>query len=261
MRCTGLRALLTGVDLRSHTNPEPYFEWSLCMLPVSDDNPTRGPAPINTIIIILNFMVFALQVFYGDAFVLRWAFIPARLTAFLSGNEGLQVILTIFSAMFMHGGIAHILGNMLFLWIFGDNIEDQFGHVQYLAFYLFCGIAATFTQYAIDPNSPIPNLGASGAIAGVLGAYLLMFPRVRVNLFVWPLSVLLAIFTRSPYLRLPAWLMLGLWFAMQLLLGVRGLSMISEGGVAFWAHIGGFVAGVVLTLFLRPSRRRALASV
>ncbi|MDQ2999239.1 MAG: rhomboid family intramembrane serine protease [Chloroflexota bacterium] len=174
------------------------------MLPVNDENPTRGPSPINIIIIILNFTVFALQVFYGEAFVLRWAFTPARLIAFLNGNESPQVLLTIFSAMFMHGGIAHILGNMLFLWIFGDNIEDQFGHLKYLAFYLFCGIVATFTQYGIDPSSPIPNLGASGAIAGVLGAYLLMFPRVRVNLFVWPLSVLLAIFTRSPYLRLPA---------------------------------------------------------
>src|SRR3954463_12777143 len=102
--------------------------------------------------------------FYGDAFVLRWAFTPARLAAFLSGNESLQVLLTIFSAMFMHGGIAHILGNMLFLWIFGDNVEDQFGHLRYLAFYLICGIVATFTQYGVDPRSPIPNLGASGAI-------------------------------------------------------------------------------------------------
>jgi membrane associated rhomboid family serine protease len=227
------------------------------MLPVNDENPRRGPAPINIIIIILNFIVFALQVFYGDAFVLNWAFIPARLSAFLSGKESLQILLTIFSAMFMHGGIAHILSNMLFLWIFGDNIEDQFGHLQYLAFYLICGIAATFTQYVIDPSSPIPNLGASGAIAGVLGAYLLMFPRVRVNLFVWPLSVLLAILTRSPYLRLPAWLLLGLWFAMQLLLGVQGLDNMGEGGVAFWAHIGGFVAGIVLALVFQLGRRRA----
>jgi membrane associated rhomboid family serine protease len=225
------------------------------MLPVNDENPTRGPSPINIAIIILNFIVFAFQVFYGELFVLNWAFTPARLTAFLSGNESPQILLTVFSAMFMHGGIAHILGNMLFLWIFGDNVEDQFGHLRYLAFYLFCGIVATLTQYRIDPSSPIPNLGASGAIAGVLGAYLLMFPRARVNFFVWPLSVLLAIFTRSPYLRIPAWLMLGLWFAMQLLLGVERLSDMGEGGVAFWAHIGGFVAGVLLTLFLRRSRR------
>src|SRR5512138_2604717 len=177
---------------------------SLYMLPVNDENPTRGPAPINIAIIILNFIVFALQVFNGDAFTLQWAFTPSRLTAFLSGNGSPQVLLTIVSALFMHGGIAHILGNMLFLWIFGDNIEDQFGHLHYLTFYLICGIAATFTQYAIDPSSPIPNLGASGAIAGVMGAYLLMFPRARVNFFVWPLSVLLAIFTRSPYLRIPA---------------------------------------------------------
>jgi membrane associated rhomboid family serine protease len=227
------------------------------MLPVNDENPRRGPAPINIIIIILNFIVFVLQVFYGESFVLDWAFTPARLSAFLSGNASPLVILTIFSAMFMHGSIAHILGNMLFLWIFGDNVEDQFGHLRYLAFYLFCGIAATFTQYGIDPGSPVPNLGASGAIAGVLGAYLLMFPRVRVNLFVWPLSVLLAIFTRSPYLRIPAWLMLGLWFAMQLLLGVEGLSNMGEGGVAFWAHIGGFIAGLVLTFVLRGFTRTA----
>jgi membrane associated rhomboid family serine protease len=230
------------------------------MFPVNDENPTRGPAPINILIIILNFIVFALQIFGGDAFVLSWAFIPARLSAFLSGNESPQALLTIFSAMFMHGGIAHILGNMLFLWIFGDNVEDQFGHLRYLIFYLVCGVVATFAQYIIDPSSPIPNLGASGAIAGVLGAYLLMFPRARVNLFVWPLSVLLAIFTRSPYLRLPAWLLLGLWFAMQVWLGVEGLASMAEGGVAFWAHVGGFVAGVVLALFLRPSRTRVLAT-
>jgi membrane associated rhomboid family serine protease len=230
------------------------------MFPVNDENPTRGPAPINSIIIILNFIVFALQILYGDRFVLSWAFIPARLTAWLSGDASSQVLLTLFSAMFMHGGIAHLLGNMLFLWIFGDNVEDRFGHLRYLAFYLICGIVATFTQYGIDPNSPIPNLGASGAIAGALGAYLLMFPRARVNLFVWPLSVLLAIFTRSPYLRLPAWLMLGLWFAMQVLLGVEGLANMGAGGVAFWAHVGGFVAGVILALFLRHSRRRGLAA-
>jgi membrane associated rhomboid family serine protease len=229
------------------------------MLPVNDENPTHGPSPINIAIIILNFTVFALEVFLGDPFIVQWAFIPARLTAFLNGNEHPQALLTLFSAMFMHGGIAHLLGNMLFLWIFGDNIEDQFGHLQYLAFYLICGIAASFTQYAIDVGSPIPNLGASGAIAGVMGAYLLMFPRARVNFFVWPLSVLLAIFTRSPYLRIPAWLMLGLWFAGQVLLGVEGLANIAEGGVAFWAHVGGFVAGVVLALFLRPGRRRRLA--
>jgi membrane associated rhomboid family serine protease len=225
------------------------------MLPVNDENPRRGPAPINILIIILNFIVFALQVFNSDAFTLQWAFIPARLTAFLSGEESPQVLLTILSAMFMHGGIAHLLGNMLFLWIFGDNIEDQFGHRQYLAFYLICGIAATFTQYFIDTRSPIPNLGASGAIAGVMGAYLLMFPRARVNFFVWPLSVLLAIFTRSPYLRIPAWLMLILWFGMQVWLGVEGLANMSEGGVAFWAHVGGFVAGLVLAVFLHPGRR------
>jgi membrane associated rhomboid family serine protease len=230
------------------------------MLPVNDENPTRGPSPINIILIILNFSAFALQVFYGERFVVSWAFIPARLTAFLNGNASPQVLVTIFSAMFLHGGIAHILGNMLFLWIFGDNVEDQFGHLRYLVFYLVCGILATFAQYAIDPTSPIPNLGASGAIAGVLGAYLFMFPRVRVNLFVWPLSVLLAIFTRSPYLRLPAWLLLGLWFAMQVLLGVQGLADMSGGGVAFWAHVGGFVAGVVLMPFFRSRRRRVLVA-
>ena len=230
------------------------------MFPVHDENPTRGTAPINIALIILNFIVFALQVFYGDQFVMGWVFIPARLGRLLSGNDSLLVLLTIFSAMFMHGGIAHLLGNMLFLWIFGDNVEDQFGHLRYLAFYLICGIAATFTQYSVDPSSSIPNLGASGAIAGVMGAYLLMFPRAKVNFLVWPLSVLLAIFTRSPYLRLPAWLMLSLWFAMQLLLGVAGLSTMGEGGVAFWAHIGGFVAGVVLALFFRPRRRRALVA-
>jgi membrane associated rhomboid family serine protease len=146
--------------------------------------------------------------------------------------------------MFLHGGWMHLLGNMLFLWIFGDNLEDEMGHLPYLAFYLLSGIAAGALQVASDPNSPVPMVGASGAIAGVMGAYLLLFPKARVDVFFF-----FIIFFRV--FPVPAWIMLGIWFALQVGSGV--MVRAEDGGVAHWAHAGGFVAGLVLAfpLWLR----------
>jgi membrane associated rhomboid family serine protease len=146
---------------------------------------------------------------------------------------------TVLTSMFMHGGWIHLLGNMWFLWIFGNNIEDAMGHARFAVFYLVCGVIAALTQVLVDPHSAVPMVGASGAISGVMGAYVLLFPRVRVHTLVW-----LGFFVTT--VTLPAYLMLGYWFAYQLLLGTVGVLAQVEGGTAFWAHIGGFLAGMAL---------------
>lgn len=219
------------------------------MIPVGDDNPTYRLPVVTKTLVVLNVVVFVLQMLLGTEFTLRFSFVPAKLTALLQGDGDLWVLTTMFTAMFMHGSFGHILGNMLFLWIFGDNVEDVFGRFPYLLFYLVCGLAATMTQYVTGVLSTVPNLGASGAISGVLGAYMLMFPAARVQLFIWPLSM---IFGTLP---IPALLWIGIWFLMQLFLGIQGLGQVTEGGVAFWAHIGGFVAGMALTPIM-PRRKR-----
>ena len=171
-----------------------------------------------------------------------WAFLPAR----FSGEPGADAV-TIITAMFMHGSWLHLFSNMLFLWIFGDNVEDRFGHLPFLIFYLLVGIAATFAQFAVTPNSSVPNVGASGAIAGVLGAYLIMFPQSRVN-------VLLG----RQIVAMPAIIVLGLWIVLQLFSGVGTIAYTDEtagqGGIAYMAHIGGFFAGLLLTFVFRGAR-------
>jgi len=216
------------------------------MLPIGDDNTGRRITPIVTYILIaLNVLVFFLELNNGEAFIQRWAFIPSRFLANPAGD-----FVTLFTSMFMHAGWAHLLGNMLYLWIFGDNVEDRLGHGLYFVFYILCGLAATFAQMAISLGSDVANVGASGAIAGVLGAYLIMFPRGRVNVllgrFVTPMSALIVI---------------GFWIVLQIFsqISVFSASSQGEGGVAYMAHIGGFVAGVVLT-FLLGANRRALPS-
>ena len=157
------------------------------------------------------------------------------------------IYLTLLSSMFMHGGLLHIGGNMLYLWIFGDNIEDEFGPFKFLAFYLLCGIAATLAQYYVSTRSAVPNVGASGAIAGVLAAYLLMFPGKRVNVLVY-----------NQVVAMPAMIVLGLWIVLQLVSGVGTIAATSQtadqGGVAYMAHVGGFVAGLALTFLFRGGR-------
>jgi membrane associated rhomboid family serine protease len=216
------------------------------MLPIGDDNSARRITPIVTYVLIaLNVLVFFLELNNGEAFIQRWAFIPSRFQSDPVGD-----IVTLFTSMFMHAGWAHLLGNMLYLWIFGDNVEDRLGHGLFLVFYLLCGLAATFAQMAISLGSDVANVGASGAIAGVLGAYLIMFPRGRVNVllgrFITPMSAIVVI---------------GFWVLLQIFSQISVFSAGSQdqGGVAYMAHIGGFVAGVVLT-FLLGRNRSALPS-
>jgi membrane associated rhomboid family serine protease len=228
----------------------------MALFPVASEQPTSRPAFANLTIIGLNIFVFLLELILGDSFINAWAFTPANLTAFLHGSGSFQAVLTIFTSMFMHGSFNHIFGNMLFLWVFGQAIENAFGSRPYTTFYLVCGVAANMAQYLIDPNSTVPNLGASGAIAGVMGGYLALYPTSTIDLFVWPLSL----FTHRD-IRLPAWLMLGLWFAVQVVLGLGGLNgAAAAGGVAFWAHIGGFITGFALALLVRPGQRRAFSA-
>ena len=212
------------------------------MFPIGDDNSARRSVPYVTYALVaINVLVFFLELNNGDAFIREWAFIPARFSADPATN-----IPTVFSAMFMHGGWLHLGGNMLYLWIFGDNVEDRFGHLKYLAFYLLAGIAATFAQYLFLPESNVPNVGASGAIAGVLGAYLLMFPHARVN-------VLLG---RS-VVAMPAIVVLGFWIVLQLVSGVGSIAYTDAdvGGIAYMAHVGGFVAGFLMAFVFRGAGR------
>lgn len=203
------------------------------MLPLGDDNSTRRTVPVVTYFLILaNFLVFLVELAGGDNFIYRWSFVPAY---FVSNPSGEWV--TIFTSMFMHAGWLHILGNMLYLFIFGDNVEDRMGHGRFLLFYLLCGVVATFAQMATDPASEVANLGASGAIAGVLASYLVLFPRQRVR-------VLLLSFV----IPLPAILVIGFWFLLQVF-SQAGSS--ATDGVAYMAHIGGFLAGLLLTFVFR----------
>src|SRR6266704_6611492 len=210
------------------------------MFPVGDDNSDRKIFPLVTYALIaLNVLFFFVEVSGGEAFVMRWAFVPRRFVA-----DPFADAPTLFSSMFMHAGWVHLGGNMLYLWIFGDNVEDRFGHIRFLIFYLLCGLAATGAQLFFSLESSVPNLGASGAIAGVLGAYVLMFPRGR---------VLVLLYTGIS--EVPALIVIGLWFALQLFSGVGSLASADRtgGGVAYMAHIGGFVAGLVLGILFRGS--------
>jgi membrane associated rhomboid family serine protease len=210
------------------------------MFPIGDDNSGRRLLPAVTYsLIAINVLVFFAEVLAGEDFIVAWSFVPARFLADPAGE-----FVTVFTSMFMHAGLVHIGGNMLYLWIFGDNVEDRFGHLRFLFFYLACGIAATFAQLAFSLGSDIPQLGASGAIAGVLGAYLLLFPNRRVT-----------VFAGFGIMQVPALIVIGLWFALQLFSGVGSLGQAADtGGVAFMAHVGGFIAGFVLAFILRGRR-------
>jgi membrane associated rhomboid family serine protease len=228
------------------------------MFPIADENePGRGPAFVTLAIIAINFAVFFLIQLSNDAFTYGYSTIPAEIThgidlvrplvVDLGGQQVTipeapgpsPIYLTLLTSMFMHGGIAHILGNMLFLWIFGDNVEHRVGHIPYLLFYLAAGLIASFAQIAVDPESVIPSLGASGAISGVLGAYLVFFPRNRV----W-----IIVFRFIPY-PVPAIVAIGMWALFQFVNGLGSIANTEQtGGVAYMAHIGGFIAGVIFGL-------------
>ncbi len=208
------------------------------LIPIRDHNPSSKRPYVTWALLAANALVFALYLpLFGDdqalmRFFFEWGMVPAQLSA----GEG---ALTLLSHQFLHGDLLHLGANMLFLWIFGDNMEELWGHWRYLAFYLICGLAAAGLQFAAEPQSTIPMVGASGAIAGVLGGYFLFYPRARVDMFLF----LIIIFRIIP---IPAWLVLGSWFVMQILGGLGAAS--DAGGVAYWAHAGGFLAGVVLSL-------------
>ncbi|MBW6498943.1 MAG: rhomboid family intramembrane serine protease [Bacteroidales bacterium] len=207
------------------------------MFPIGDDNSARKTFPFVTYILIaLNVLFFFIELAGGEDFIVKWAFVPSRFLANPVGDFP-----TLFTSMFMHAGWMHLGGNMLYLWIFGDNVEDRFGHIWFVIFYLLCGLAATFAQLAFSAGSDIPNLGASGAIAGVLGAYILLFPKGKVR-------VLLG----QRITQVPALLAIGIWIALQLFSGIGSIESAGKtGGVAYMAHIGGFVAGFLLTFLFR----------
>jgi membrane associated rhomboid family serine protease len=216
------------------------------MIPLRDVIPSRT-APVVTIALIsANALVFVYELSLGDQ-VERLMFALGLVPAEFS-------LLTLFTSMFLHGGLMHFGGNMLFLWIFGDNVEDRMGHARYLAFYLLCGIAAALAQVATAPESPVPMVGASGAIAGIMGAYIVLYPRSRI-------VTLVPIFMFVQLVEVPAVFFLGIWFLLQFASGLGSIADTAGGeavgGIAFWAHVAGFVAGVAgVTVFRRPERQR-----
>ena len=216
------------------------------MIPLRDVIPSRTRPGVTITLIGLNLLVFLLQATLSDAdgqaFVLAFGLVPAHFS-----------LLNVGTSMFVHAGLGHLGGNMLFLWIFGDNVEDRLGHLRYLAFYVACGTAAALAQASLDPQSLVPMVGASGAIAGVMGAYLVLYPHSRV----------LMLFPFPPILfELPALFFLVMWFVMQLLSGLGALATIGagdlSGGVAFWAHVMGFVTGLVLLRWMRRPERESV---
>ena len=210
------------------------------MFPIGDDDTSRRTVPLVTYALIaLNVLFFIIELGGGAAFIEKWAFIPGRFLANPSGD-----FLTLFTSMFMHAGWVHLGGNMLYLWIFGDNVEDRFGHIKFIIFYLLCGLAATFAQLAFSIGSEVPNLGASGAIAGVLGAYILLFPKGKVR-----------VLQGQQVIQVPALIVIGIWIVLQFFSGIGSISNVAQtGGVAYMAHIGGFLAGFALTFLFRGSR-------
>jgi membrane associated rhomboid family serine protease len=215
------------------------------MIPLRDVIPSRTTPVVTISLIVVNVLVFFYELSLGgglDQFIRAWGLVPAEFS-----------LVTLATSMFLHGGIFHAAGNMLYLWIFGDNVEDRMGHGRFLAFYVLCGVAAALGQTYIAPDSLIPMVGASGAIAGVMGAYFVLYPRSRI-------VTLVPIFIFIQIVEVPAIAFLGIWFLMQFLSGVGSIATTASGaggGIAFWAHTAGFVAGLVgVFVFRRPERQR-----
>ena len=216
------------------------------MIPLRDVIPSRTTPYTTITLIVLNSIVFLFQLSLGkqvNEFILNFGLVPAAFSW-----------VTVFTSMFLHGGFLHVGGNMLYLWIFGDNVEDRMGHGRFLAFYLLCGIAAALAQTIINPDSLVPMVGASGAIAGVMGAYFVLYPHSRI-------VTLVPLFVYFQVMEVPAIFFLGIWFLMQFISGVGSIATAVAGepggGVAFWAHVAGFVAGLTgVFVFRRPERQR-----
>jgi rhomboid family protein len=190
-------------------------------------------------LIALNVLFFVVELSGGEAFIEKWAFVPSRFLANPAGDFP-----TLFTSMFMHAGWLHLGGNMLYLWIFGDNVEDNFGHLKFIIFYILCGLAATVAQLVFSLGSNVPNLGASGAIAGVLGAYIVLFPKGQVR-----------VLQGQQVIPVPALIVIGIWIVLQFFSGIGSVASAGQGGVAYMAHIGGFGAGLILTFLFRGTSR------
>lgn len=216
------------------------------MIPIRDLNPTRSTPWVTWTLLLLCGLVFLWQAVLPEGadrdFVFAWGLVPRRLM--LAPDAG--AALTVLTSMFMHGGLMHVIGNLWFLRMFGDNVEDNMGPARFAAFYLLCGVAAAGAQVAMSPGSAVPMVGASGAIAGVLAAYLVLYPHARV-------VALVPIFIFIQFMEIPAWVFIALWFGLQFFSGLGALGA-SGGGVAYWAHIGGFVAGLGLVFLFRTPR-------
>ncbi|MBI4789408.1 MAG: rhomboid family intramembrane serine protease [Chloroflexi bacterium] len=226
------------------------------MIPIGDANPTRRLPITNWTLIAINVIVFIFEISLRprqlDALIQTWGVIPGNVFLALADpiEAPLSIWATLVTSQFLHAGWAHIIGNMLFLWVFGDNIEEVLGHLGYLVFYLVSGIAAGIVQVVVSGPIPIPAIGASGAIAGVLGAYIVLYPWARI-------SILFPLFILFWTIEVPAIIVIGWWFIQQFFYGVGVLSSAAASGIAIWAHIGGFVAGLVLILpFIGRARRR-----
>ena len=214
------------------------------MIPLRDDNPTTLYPWVTVVLIGCNLLLYGYELTLGaalESFLFAYGAIPAILLTDARLPDGVAAVpaaVTVFSSMFLHGGLFHVAGNMLYLWIFGNNIEDALGHGRFLLFYLISGVVAVYAHALMDPQSSVPMIGASGAVSGVLGAYLVLFPRVRV-------LALVPVLFFVQLMRVPAFVMLGFWIVLQLLNGFLSVGM-AGGGVAWFAHVGGFVVGVVL---------------
>jgi len=222
------------------------------MIPLRDENPTTVTPIVTVTLIVLNCLAYLYQLSLGPAverFILSYAAVPAELfrPGTVVGDPGVPNTVTVFTSMFLHGSVMHLGGNMLYLWIFGNNIEDVMGHARFILFYLLCGVAAMFGHAVTAPESTVPMIGASGAISGVLGAYLLLFPQARVQVL-----ILLGIFVRI--VPIPAVYVLGFWIVMQVLNGAFNWGG-PDGGVAWFAHIGGFAVGLAL---IKVFKRRSV---
>ena len=222
------------------------------MIPLRDTIPSRSFPLVSVTLIVVNTIVFLYEVSLGrelNSFIDRHALVPANLASmFEEGVNPVRAVVPVFSSMFLHAGWIHLIGNMLYLWVFGDNVEDKMGRMRFLFFYLICGAGAAALHVFLSPTSGTPTVGASGAIAGVLGAYFLLFPRSRV-------LTLFPIFFFIQFVEVPAFFFLGFWFLMQFFGGTFSIGIEpSGGGVAWWAHVGGFVTGMLLVFPLRKYR-------
>ncbi len=223
------------------------------MIPFRDDVPARRYPVVTVLLIVANIGVFLYQLSLPPqaalALVHRFGMVPGELTGLAALPSG-TALLGVFTSMFLHGGWFHLAGNLWYLWLFGDNVEDRMGHLRFFAFYLVCGVAAAVVHVLSDPGATIPAIGASGAISGVLGAYLVFYPFARI-------LTLVPLFLLWPVVELPALLVLGSWFLVQILNGAASFSISNGtmGGVAWWAHVGGFAAGMVLARIVAPARR------